>query len=335
MKNYIGIDAHCKYCDVAVVSEDGKLLSHLSVKTSAQNLIEAVKKVRGDRAVVVEESTLADWLQRTLLPYCGQFQVCDPKENDRIARSEKKSDRHDAQALAQLYRGGYTKAVHHTQDMRHYEMKESVRYYHDCVNQVVRRKNKLKALYRRHGIFLVGDRVYDPSEGAKYLELLSDPTSRQNARDHLCVLAMLERLKVKAERRMKRLGSRIGAVALLMSIPGVGLVVAATVVAIVETPHRFPAKEYLWKYAGLAIATSESGGKSKTGHASKEGNRLLKKVLMQAALSASKGDNRFGRRYRELSNKRGSSIAQRTVARSILATMYGMWKTGELYREQA
>jgi len=54
---------------------------------------------------------------------------------------------------------------------------------------------------------------------------------------------------------------------------------------------------------------------------------------MQAALSASKTDSRFGRRYRELRHK-GTSIAQRTVARSILATMYAMWKTGELYREQ-
>jgi len=119
MKNYIGIDAHCKYCDIAVVSGEGKLLSHLSVKTSAENLIEAVKKVRGERAVVVEESTLADWLQRTLSPYCDRFQVCDPMENESIARSERKSDRHDAHTLAQLYRGGYTKAVHHTQDMRH------------------------------------------------------------------------------------------------------------------------------------------------------------------------------------------------------------------------
>jgi transposase len=115
-------------------------------------------------------------------------------------------------------------------------------------------------------------------------------------------------------------------------IPGVGLIVAATVVAIVETPHRFPTKRHLWKYAALAVANPESGGKSYGRYASKEGNRLLKKVLMMAALNASKGESRFSRQYRAL-KPRGSSIAQRTVARSILAVMYGMWKTGELYRE--
>lgn len=49
MKKYIGIDAHRKYCDIAIVDKEGKLRSHLSVKTSADNLIEAVKKVTGER----------------------------------------------------------------------------------------------------------------------------------------------------------------------------------------------------------------------------------------------------------------------------------------------
>jgi transposase len=333
MKKYIGIDAHCKYCDIAVVDEKGKLLSHTSVKSSAESLIEAVKQVKGKRAVVVEESTLADWVHRTLSPYCDEIQVCDPKENDKIAKSGKKSDRHDAQALAQLYRGGYTKGVHHTLDDRHFELKEAVRHYHDYVDEMVGWKNKLKALYRRGGIFIQGGEVYDPEKGAEYQKLLPHSISRQRAGDHLHVVAMLERLTKKAERRMKRLSSQFPAVAMFADIPGVGPVVAATVVAIVETPHRFPAKEELWSYAGLGVAKPGSAGKSGRGYASKEGNRLLKKVLMQAALSASKTDSRFGRRYRELKHG-GNSIAQRTVARSILATMYGMWKTGELYRER-
>lgn len=54
---------------------------------------------------------------------------------------------------------------------------------------------------------------------------------------------------------------------------------------------------------------------------------------MLAAVSVSKGDNRFARRYRELNDSKGLSIAQPTVSRSTLATVYAMWKTGELYRE--
>lgn len=66
MGHYIGIDAHCEYCDIAVVSEAGRVVSQRSVRTSAENLIDAVCSVKDRRIVVVEESTLAGWLQRTL-----------------------------------------------------------------------------------------------------------------------------------------------------------------------------------------------------------------------------------------------------------------------------
>jgi hypothetical protein len=66
--NYIGIDVHCKFCEVAVVSAEGKLVMRRSVKRGAKDLIEAVLKVKGERAVVIEESTLAGWARRTLAP---------------------------------------------------------------------------------------------------------------------------------------------------------------------------------------------------------------------------------------------------------------------------
>jgi transposase len=275
---------------------------------------------------------MAGWLLRTLGPYADHFQVADPRRNALIARSEKKSDRSDAEQLAWLYRGGLTHAVHHTTDERHFELKETLFHYHDCVNQVVRFKNKLKALYRRHGMIRLPDGIYDPHKGLDYLKRLPFPSSRHRARMLLSQVAGMEQASAKAHRRLRQLSARFPAIEMFERIPGVGLIVAATVVAIVETPHRFPTKRHLWKYAALAVANPESGGKSYGRYASKEGNRLLKKVLMMAALNASKGESRFSRQYRAL-KPRGSSIAQRTVARSILAVMYGMWKTGELYRE--
>jgi transposase len=104
-------------------------------------------------------------------------------------------------------------------------------------------------------------------------------------------------------------------------------------VAIIETPHRFPTIKHAWKYATLSVARPESAGREYGCHASKEGNRLLKKVLMQAALCAAGTDTRFGHYYRCLKQRKGACIAQRTVARSILSTMYRMWQTGECYRE--
>jgi transposase len=333
MEHYIGIDAHCEYCDIAVMDERGVLVSHRSVRTGAQNLIEAVCKVKDTRVVIIEESTLAGWLRRTLGPFADHVEVVDPKRNALIARSENKSDRVDAQRLASLYRGGYTHPVHHTDDMKFLELKEMVLHYHDSSNQVTRFKNKLKAVYRLHGFFKMPQTIYHATEGREYIERLPFHSTRHRARSLLLIIASAEKVKDKAEQKLRRMSAKFPILEIFQAIPGVGPIVAVTVVAIVETPHRFPTKERLWKYACLAVARRESGGKTQSGHASKEGNRLLKKVLMLAAQSSAKTESRFGRRYRELRQTKGSSIAQRTVARMIMATMYGMWKTGECYRE--
>jgi len=333
MRHYIGIDAHCKYSEVAVMDERGVVVMNRSVKTSGPNLIEVIRSVKGERMVVVEDSTIAGWLMRTLSPYAEHFQVADPKRNALIARSEKKSDRSDAERLAWLFRGGLTHAVHHTTDERHFELKETVYHYHDCVNQVVRFKNKLKALYRRHGMLRLTVEVYDPEKGQEYVERLQFPSSQHRARMLLLQITEIEQASEKAHRRLRELSAHFPIIGMFERIPGVGLIVSATVVAIIETPHRFPSKRELWKYAALAVANPESGGKSYGRYASKEGNRLLKKMLMMAALNAERGENRFSRQYRALKIK-SNSIAQRTVARTILAVMYSMWKTGELYREE-
>jgi transposase len=224
--------------------------------------------------------------------------------------------------------------IHHTLDAGFLELKEMVLHYHDTVNQVTRFKNKLKAVYRKHGMLQMPSGVYDPVEGREYIKRLPFPSSRHRARWILSMISQAERIKRKAREKIQRMSARFPMIEMFMAVPGVGLIVAATVVAIVETPHRFPTKEKLWKYATLAVAMPESAGKTQGRHASTEGNRLLKRVLMLAAHSAARGDHRFGRAFRR-HRETSLSNAQRTVARMILSTMYGMWKTGECYRETA
>lgn len=258
----------------------------------------------------------------------------DPKRNALISRSEDKSDRNDAYRLALLYRGGYTHVIHHSLDAGFLELKEMVLHYHDTVNQVTRFKNKLKAVYRKHGLMKMPEAVYDPVKGLECIRQLPFPSSRHRARWILSMITQAEEMKRGAHAKIERMSVRFPVIEMFMAVPGVGLIVAATVVAIVETPHRFPNKEKLWKYATLAVATPGSAGKTQGRHASKEGNKILKKVLMLAAHNAAGGEHRFGRAFRH-HRQRSLSNAQRTTARMILSTMYGMWKSGECYRETA
>ena len=117
-------------------------------------------------------------------------------------------------------------------------------------------------------------------------------------------------------------------------ISGIGTIHAATISAIVETPHRFANKKKLWMYAGLGLAEKASGEKVYSKSLTRNYNRLLKNALKQAAGAAINArDNQFRRQYLRLTIEKGiaSHRAKLTVARSMLAAVYGIWKSGEEY----
>ncbi len=117
-------------------------------------------------------------------------------------------------------------------------------------------------------------------------------------------------------------------------IPGIGIIRAATISAIIATPYRFKDKRKLWMYAGLAIVERESGGKIYSQKLTIDFNRQLKNAIRQAVLNAVKArDNHFRRQYLRLIIEKGKlpHRARLTVARSMLAIIYAMWKNNEEY----
>ncbi len=121
------------------------------------------------------------------------------------------------------------------------------------------------------------------------------------------------------------------------ALPGIGFINAATISAILETPHRFANKRKLWMYAGLGIMTRSSGGKTYSEKLSTDYNRLLKYTTKQAAESAIRAaDNPFQRKYLDMITKRGIAPhrAKLTVARDMLATMWAMRRKGEKYNPE-
>jgi len=330
---YLGLDAHAKHCTLAAVNEKGHVLFDLSFETSEKNLIEAVKRVPGKKTLAIEESTLAGWVARALGPYVDALIVCDPKENKWIAGGKDKKDKIDAQKLAKLLRGGYLKSVHHPEGNRQ-AFKEVVLLYHQISKEVRRSKNRLKAKFRQHGVFARGQSIYDPSQRRRWVEQLSFPEADWQAEQLFRCVDYWVKQRAMVKRKIRGLSKPFPEVAAFHAIPGVGLIVASTFSAIIDTPFRFANKRKVWSYAKLALDRRSSDEAVEPEHLSREGVPLLKhiaKTAMEASLRAK--DSEFARQYKALIRKGISpSMARLTVARSILATMYGMWKTGEPYR---
>lgn len=132
--------------------------------------------------------------------------------------------------------------------------------YHDTVKSQTRVKNKIKAKFRSNGIKCSGDTVYIAKHRDTWREKLS-----KNKITHLIVeelwiqLDQLSNSKNKFKRHMRIQSKQYPEIKKFMKIPGIGLIHAATISAIMETPHRFANKKKVWMYAGIGLMERSSG----------------------------------------------------------------------------
>ena len=332
--NYIGMDTHISTLDFAVVNEAGRLTKAKSVATSVKGFMEFVKQVPAPRTIFMEEGTLAAWALETSIKFGEKLVITDPKENHWIGSSGQKDDPLDAFKLAQLARGGYVKEIHHPIGQRR-RFRELMEAYYDTVTMTTRLKNKIKAKFRQNGIPCTGGTVYLQTYRAEWKAKLPEDATL------LLILNGLWQQLEQSEQNGKKILAAAKAQAKhypeikhFEAIPGIGFISAATISAILETPHRFANKRKVWKYAGLGLMKKSSGGKTYSEKLSTDYNRLLKYTIKQAARAAiMAADNPWRYKYQDMTSLRGiaPNLATLTIARDMLATMWSMWKKGEKY----
>jgi transposase len=337
-EHYIGLDVHCTFADMAVVTTSGRLTKRWRGATTIPSLREAIESVRRPRRVTFEEGPLADWLFRNLSEDADEVLVCEPRRNRLIAKDSDKDDPIDAEKLAHLYRGGYLKRVHHSGSLDRAIFKQHVAGYHDAVRLRVARANRIIAQFRHHGVF-VREADFSQEEGrGKLLGRL--PVSELLREDMACLLMIYDAMRDQEEVfREGVIGEarRIEPVRRFEKVPGVKWIRASTFYAYVDTPWRFRGKSALWKYMGIGLERKHSGSGPVRVQVSGQFNRPLKDMILGAATTAIvRGNNPFADQHQRWLNEGGLSarIARRNVARSLAATLWGMWKNGNEYRPE-
>ena len=109
---YIGMDVHKEAIVIAVLNESGKLVMESVIETKASSILQFLHGLRGELHVTWEEGTWAAWLYDLLQPQVQHIVVCNPRRNA-LLKEGSKSDKVDAQKLADLLRTGMLRAVYH------------------------------------------------------------------------------------------------------------------------------------------------------------------------------------------------------------------------------
>jgi transposase len=292
--------------------------------------------------VTFEEGTQATWLHDVVRSLVTEVVVCDPRHNKLIG-SGNKSDQIDAQKLAELLRLGSLKAVYHG-DHGVRSLKELVRTYDSLVSDTTRVMNRLKAIFRGRAIGCGGHDIYRQDRREQWLEKLTERGAKQRASFLYRQLAALKPLRHEAKRMMVKEARRQAAYPWLVSVPKLGAVSVAQLIAVVGTPYRFRSKRQFWTYVGLAVVTCTSADHEvvngvlrrrrrpvATRGLNRNHNHLLKRVFKSAATSACHSGPFKAAYDTRVKQGMAPSLARLTIARQLAAITLAIWKRGEQF----
>src|SRR2546426_2206971 len=251
---YVAFDVHQATTVASVREESGRVIARSVLPTDRGALTEFVRGMRGARHVTFEEGTQAQWLYDLLAPLVDRVVVCDRRG---ASRQGNKGDQVDADQLSELLRRGALRAVYHGSADRA-TLKELTRTYRNLVEDATRVMLRLKALFRARAIPTRGTTVYQARARGQWLAQLADRGARFRAEALYAELDVLRKLRPKAKAAMVTEARRDPAWPVLRTIPFLGPLRVALLLATMQTPWRFRTKRHPWAYARLGLGTRPS-----------------------------------------------------------------------------
>ena len=338
---YVALDVHQAMTVASVREESGRVVGRSVFPTEEETLVEFFRGMRGAIHVTFEEGTQAQWLHDLLIGRVDRVLVCDRRGK---SRQGNKGDHVDADQLSELLRRGALRAVYHGSPRRS-TLRELTRTYQTVVGDAIRVMQRLKALFRARGIKTPGKRVYHPRNREAWLAKLADGGVRFRAQALYAQLDVLRELRPKVKAAMVAEARRDPAWAVLGSIPFIGPVRVALLLAIMRTPWRFRTKRNLWSYCGLAVVTFSSADYAlvdgqpvrrrrapMTRGLNRNHNRELKDVFKGAATAATGRPGPLQDLYEEMiARGMREELARVTLTRKLAAVTLRLWKKGERY----
>ena len=337
---YVGLDVHVDTTAVSIRNARGVVVRRAVVPTSRTALREALRLARGRTRVICESGPLAWWVRDALETRLRDVVVCD-RRRTRLSASGNKSDRIDADRLAELLHRGRLYLVHVPRGdaalLRRYAL-----HYARMLQDRSRIIQRLRSLYFECAIRV---RTHRSTPHRVPLRRLVSPGGKYIASAYLRQLEVSTDLVAEARAELLMLAKRSPAFELLQSIPYVGEIRAAEILAIAGDPQRFRSLRAFWAYGGLGLVQRTSAEhRVESGKIVREersrgirlrvGHPLLKRVLRDIALHAAIGRGQFANVFQaHVARGKAPAVARIALARKIAAIILAVWRSGVPYSE--
>jgi transposase len=283
--------------------------------------------------VGIESTFPALWFER-LLAECGHEQwVGDAAEIRARAVRRQKTDTRDAEHLLDLLRTNRFPRIW-VPSQAERDLRQLLVHRMKLVRVRTMVKNQLHALAMSQGV--CRKRKLWSRKGRAELESLTLlPWASRRRQELLAWLDQLDRAIEPLDRAVEEEAQARPEAVRLMTHPGVGPVVSLAFVLTVGPVERFPNRRKLVSYLGLNPSEHSSGGRQRLGAISKQGNSMLRWLLVEAAQTAAWRDGELRRVYQRLKFRRVSGVAKVAIARRLAVRLYWMLRARVDYAQLA
>jgi transposase len=316
------------YCEI----RNGEVVRRLTVSS-----IEALEPVLGPKTpkarVAIEACREAWFVHDTLASWGNEPLLLDTTRTRQlgIGQHRRKNDRIDAEVLARAVDRGSVPLAHVLTPHRR-QLRSVISVRRALVETRSQYVTTVRGLMREKGVRL---RSCDTASFAKNTRRVALESGARNLIEPLLkTIELIDAQLESVEEKLAELSTGEPTIQLLMSAPGVGPVVAATFVSVLDEAGRFRRAHHVEAYLGLVPSENTTGGKRRLGSITKQGNTYLRVLLVQAAWNLIRKGDRSDPLYcwaEATMARRGKKIGIVALARRLAGVLWAMWKTQKAY----
>ena len=330
----IGCDYHPSFQQIAFVdTETGELQERrLQHREEAEKFYRDLAAEGMKVRVGMEASGHARWFERLLAELQVELWIGDATVIRAKRGRKPKTDRQDAQHMLKLMlKDDFPKIWVPSWENR--DLRQLLWHRHRMVQARTRMMNQLQAVALNEGL-RYKKRLWREA-GREQLEAIQlAPWASQRRRDLLELLDRLNPTIAQLTQAIDREVEKCPAARRLQTHPGVGPLTALAFVLIIGKADRFQCGKQIAAYLGLVPLEDSSGERRRLGHITKQGNSLLRFLLVEAAQVTARSLPEWRSKYCHLTMRRGRKIAKVAMARRLAVRLYWMmrkeWNYGQV-----
>lgn len=329
---YCGIDLHARTMYLCILDREGKIVLHRNMESAPEPFLAAIAPYRGNLVVGVECMFCWYWMADLCAREQIAFILGHALYMKAIHGGKAKNDKIDAHKIAGLMRGGmFPQAYVYPSEMR--STRDLLRRRMYLVRQRADLMAHVQNTNSQYNLPEIGKPMSRKVHRIGVAERFADTQVQKSIILDFGLIEYLDKAIADVELTIKRLSKQHDpqVLHLLLSVPGIGPILALVILYEIHVIHRFPSVQNFTSYCRLVKCAKESAGKHYGFAGQKIGNAFLKWAFSEAAVCFLRGNVEGQKLHARLVRKHGKGKALSILAHRLGRAVYHLLRKGETF----